>query len=52
MKSFTFFWADGKKSYESFESEEELNEYLSSIEDETDVSLIRYENENGLEAWE
>lgn len=50
MRTFTFYWADGHISYESFETEQELVLFIEEMTE--DVPLDRYENENGVERWE
>jgi hypothetical protein len=50
MRTFTFYWADGHISSESFDSDKELYEYIDAMSE--DIQLDRYENENGMERWE
>jgi hypothetical protein len=46
-KTYIFTWEDGHTSYETFESQQELNNYLHQSKKEP-VDLIMYEPEDGI----
>lgn len=47
MKTYTFYWADGEVSSESFNSEGQVYEYLSAIEDDGAPPIEQVLDDNG-----